>query len=69
MQQQQLLSILLVLGIDVVTLRGLGSILLDTRGDPMLIPIDAETPVHAARAAWSPRTHDPEPLDRPPRTT
>jgi Tfp pilus assembly protein PilF len=45
-----------VLGIDVVTLRGTGSILLDTRGDPMLIPVDAETPVHAAREgllAWS----------------
>jgi Tfp pilus assembly protein PilF len=45
-----------VLGMDVVTLRGLGSLLLDTRGDPMLIPVDADTPVHAAREgllAWS----------------
>ncbi|MCK6552610.1 hypothetical protein L6R52_42685, partial [Myxococcota bacterium] len=45
-----------VAGLDVLTLIGSGSVLLDTRGPPMLIPVDAETPVHAARAAilgWS----------------
>jgi uncharacterized protein (AIM24 family) len=54
-----------VLGMDVVTLRGAGSLLLDTRGDPMLIPVDAETPVHAAREgllAWSDGVR-PSPVD------
>jgi uncharacterized protein (AIM24 family) len=40
----------------VVTLRGKGSLLLDTRGSPMLMPVDEETPVHAALdalLAWS----------------
>lgn len=54
-----------VLGMEVVTLRGSGSLLLDTRGDPMLIPVDADTPVHAAREgilAWSDGVR-PSPVD------
>jgi hypothetical protein len=54
-----------ILGIDVVTLRGEGSILLDTRGPPVLIPIEPETPVHAARGAlvaWSDGIR-PSPVD------
>jgi tetratricopeptide (TPR) repeat protein len=45
-----------ILGLDVVTLRGRGSLLLDTRGPPMLMPVDEETPVHSAvdaLLAWS----------------
>jgi uncharacterized protein (AIM24 family) len=45
-----------ILGLDVVTLRGKGSLLLDTRGAPMVMPVDEETPVHAALEAliaWS----------------
>jgi hypothetical protein len=54
-----------ILGIDVVTLRGEGSLLLDTRGPPILIPVDVETPVHAARTAllaWSEGIR-PSPVD------
>jgi hypothetical protein len=45
-----------ILGLDVVTLRGRGSLLLDTRGPPLLMPVDEEMPVHAAvdaLLAWS----------------
>jgi Flp pilus assembly protein TadD len=54
-----------ILGIDVVTLRGDGSLLLDVRGPPALIPIEPETPVHAARSAllaWSDGIR-PSPVD------
>jgi hypothetical protein len=54
-----------VLGIDVVTLRGSGSLLLDARGAPILLPVEPETPVHAARAAllaWSDSVR-PSPVD------
>ncbi len=45
-----------ILGLEVVTLRGKGSLLLDTRGPPMLMSVDDDTPVHAsleALLAWS----------------
>ena len=45
-----------ILGLDVVTLRGKGSLLLETGGPPLLMSVDDETPVHAALEAllaWS----------------
>jgi uncharacterized protein (AIM24 family) len=61
-----------ILGLDVVTLRGKGSLLLDTRGAPMLMPVDDDTPVHAALdalLAWSdgvrPSPVEPHQSERP----
>lgn len=45
-----------ILGLEVVTLRGRGSLLLDLRGEPLLMPVDEEMPVHSAvdaLVAWS----------------
>jgi hypothetical protein len=54
-----------ILGLDMVTLRGAGSLLLDTEEAPMVIPVDPETPVHAAVdaiLAWSDGVR-PSPLE------
>jgi hypothetical protein len=45
-----------VLSLDVVSLRGRGSVLLDALGAPLLMPVEPDTPVHAAEdvlLAWS----------------
>lgn len=45
-----------VLTLDVVSLRGRGSVLLDALGAPLLMPVEPDTPVHAAEdvlLAWS----------------
>jgi hypothetical protein len=58
-----------ILGLDVVTLRGRGSLLLDARGPPMLMAVDDGTPVHAAQdalLAWSDGVR-PSPVDSNPR--